>query len=297
MLLGALLEAENTFLRTRDEAPKKERGTSATSGVPRPPGWITRYVGIDPEEGKRSEPKKTPPPPRPEQPLNTDGLSWSRSQSESTSASSAAAKETNSAAGSPSKPTLLTAGRQQSRSESLLGVSSRRKKGGPSHYQTPAAPCWVPRQHSAMKTTIDHLPDDQQQNFRPLPLSSRVLMWRFLSTCSSCLVRGRAAIGWMIRETGYKSDYDLLVVVENEKQVNDLTVGELERKVRAIIEDTPLTFIVHDIKFVNKEIRVGSTFRRYCERRSDALRQTAVFPCETEGAECAGAARTGGTEF
>ena len=76
MLLGALLEAENTFLRTRDEAPKKERGTSAKSGVPRPPGWITRYVGIDPEEGKRSLPKKTPPPPRPEQPLNTDGLSW-----------------------------------------------------------------------------------------------------------------------------------------------------------------------------------------------------------------------------
>jgi HEPN domain-containing protein len=30
--------------------------------------------------------------------------------------------------------------------------------------------------------------------------------------------------------------------------------------VRAIIGDTPLTFIVHDIKFVNKEIRVGQYF-------------------------------------
>ena len=49
MLLGALLEADNTFLRTRDEAPKKERDVSTKAGVPRPPGWITRYVGIDPE--------------------------------------------------------------------------------------------------------------------------------------------------------------------------------------------------------------------------------------------------------
>ena len=48
----------------------------------------------------------------------------------------------------------------------------------------------------------------------------------------------------------------LLVVVENEKQVNDPDgVGDLERKVREIIGDTPSTFIVHDIKFVNKEIR------------------------------------------
>ncbi len=76
MLLGALLEAENTFLRTRDEAPKKERDVSTKAGVPRPPGWITRYVGIDPEEGKRTVSKKSEPPAKPEQPPNTDGLSW-----------------------------------------------------------------------------------------------------------------------------------------------------------------------------------------------------------------------------
>ncbi len=76
MLLGALLEAENTFLRTRDEAPKKERDVSTKAGAPRPPGWITRYVGINPEEGKRTVTKKSAPPPKPEQPPNTDGLSW-----------------------------------------------------------------------------------------------------------------------------------------------------------------------------------------------------------------------------
>jgi hypothetical protein len=34
MLLGALLEADNTFLRTRDEAPKKERDVSTQGGSP-----------------------------------------------------------------------------------------------------------------------------------------------------------------------------------------------------------------------------------------------------------------------
>ena len=74
-----------------------------------------------------------------------------------------------------------------------------------------------------MKTTIDHLPDDQQQKLQAITAVLPTRRSRFLSTCSSCLVRVRAAIGWTIR-TGYKSDYDLLVVVENEKQVNDLTV-------------------------------------------------------------------------
>jgi len=48
-------------------------------------------------------------------------------------------------------------------------------------------------------------------------------MWRFLWTCSSCLVRARG--DWVDdQETGYRSDYDLLVVVENERHVNDLAV-------------------------------------------------------------------------
>ncbi len=34
------------------------------------------HVGIDPEEGKRTVSKKYEPPAKPEQPPNTDGLSW-----------------------------------------------------------------------------------------------------------------------------------------------------------------------------------------------------------------------------
>jgi len=59
------------------------------------------------------------------------------------------------------------------------------------------------------------------------------------------------------------SDWDLLVVVESEAQVADVTQwGELERRVRERerLGQTPLTLSVHDIKFVNREIRVGQYF-------------------------------------
>ena len=112
-----------------------------------------------------------------------------------------------------------------------------------------------------MKTTIDHLPDDQQQKLQAI---TAVFTSPDVAIPIDMLILfgSRARGDWVDdQETGYKSDYDLLVVVENEQQVNDLAVwGDLERKVRAIIEDTPLTFIVHDIKFVNKEIRVGQYF-------------------------------------
>ncbi len=112
-----------------------------------------------------------------------------------------------------------------------------------------------------MKTTIDHLPDDQQQKLQAI---TAVFTSPDVAIPVDMLILfgSRARGDWVDdQETGYRSDYDLLVVVENERQVNDLAVwGELERKVRAIIGDTPLTFIVHDIKFVNKEIRVGQYF-------------------------------------
>ena len=112
-----------------------------------------------------------------------------------------------------------------------------------------------------MKTSIDHLPDDQQQKLQAI---TAVFTSPDVAIPIDMLILfgSRARGDWVDdRETGYRSDYDLLVVVENEQQVNDLVVwGELERKVRAIIGDTPLTFIVHDIKFVNKEIQVGQYF-------------------------------------
>ena len=112
-----------------------------------------------------------------------------------------------------------------------------------------------------MKTTIDHLPDDQQQKLQAI---TAVFASPDVTIPVDMLILfgSRARGDWVDdQETGYKSDYDLLVVVENERQVNDLVVwGELERKVREIIGDTSLTLIVHDIKFMNREIRIGQYF-------------------------------------
>ncbi len=112
-----------------------------------------------------------------------------------------------------------------------------------------------------MKTTIDHLPDDQQQKLHAI---TAVFTSPDVAIPVDMLILfgSRARGDWVDdQETGYRSDYDLLVVVENERQVNDLAVwGELERKVREIIGDTSLTMIVHDIKFMNREIRVGQYF-------------------------------------
>ena len=116
-----------------------------------------------------------------------------------------------------------------------------------------------------MKTSIDHLPDDQQQKLQAITAV-------FTSPDVAIPVDMLILFGSGARRLGgrpgnrLQSDYDLLVVVENEQQVNDLAVwGDLERKVRAIIEDTRSTVHRSRHLFVNKEISVGQYFRRYCE--------------------------------
>ena len=111
-----------------------------------------------------------------------------------------------------------------------------------------------------MKTTIDHLPDDQQQKLQAI---AAVFTSPDVAIPIDMLILfgSRARGDWVDdQETGYKSDYDLLVVVENEKQVNDLTVWGISNGRCEKSSKTPLTMIVHDIKFINKEIRVGQYF-------------------------------------
>ena len=77
---------------------------------------------------------------------------------------------------------------------------------------------------AAMKTSIDHLPDDQQQKLQAI---TAVFTSPDVAIPIDMLILfgSRARGDWVDdQETGYKSDYDLLVVVENEQQVNDLTV-------------------------------------------------------------------------
>ena len=112
-----------------------------------------------------------------------------------------------------------------------------------------------------MKTTIDHLPEDKQRKLREITAIFKEP--REGSPIGMLILFGSHARGDWVEdaETGYKSDYDFLVVVETEAQVADVMLwGEIEQRVRAVIGDTPLTLIVHDVKFVNREIRIGQYF-------------------------------------
>jgi uncharacterized protein len=62
-------------------------------------------------------------------------------------------------------------------------------------------------------------------------------------------------------ETKYASDFDLLAVVATDKIAADVSLWhEMERRAREVAGKTPVTLIVHDIKFVNHEIRMGQYF-------------------------------------
>jgi predicted nucleotidyltransferase len=61
--------------------------------------------------------------------------------------------------------------------------------------------------------------------------------------------------------TGYQSDFDLLAVVRDLKQADDLGLWRgLEARFREAAAPTPVTLIAHDLKFVNREIRMGQYF-------------------------------------
>jgi uncharacterized protein len=67
---------------------------------------------------------------------------------------------------------------------------------------------------------------------------------------------------WVVDdETGYQSDFDLLAVTHDPKQAADVGLWrELEGRMREAAGATPVTLIVHDVKFVNHEVRVGQYF-------------------------------------
>jgi predicted nucleotidyltransferase/HEPN domain-containing protein len=109
-----------------------------------------------------------------------------------------------------------------------------------------------------MKTSIDHLPEYKQTQLRAIA--------ELFSSCPAVdklILFGSHARGDWVEdeETRYFSDYDLAAIVGDEEQVADRSLwGELERRTREIAGRTPVTLIVHDIKFVNREIRIGQYF-------------------------------------
>lgn len=109
-----------------------------------------------------------------------------------------------------------------------------------------------------MNTSIDHLPEEKQTQLRAI-----AALFRDCGAVDKLILFGSYARGEQVedRETGYLSDFDLCVVVDTEAQAADVALwSELERQARAIAGPIPVTLIVHDIKFLNHEIRRGQFF-------------------------------------
>lgn len=109
-----------------------------------------------------------------------------------------------------------------------------------------------------MKTSLDHLPEPKQAQLRAI-----TAIFCEGAPVEMLILFGSHARGDWVEdpETGYVSDYDLLAVVETEKQAKDLTLwNRLEQQAREVAGKTPVTLIVHDLKFLNHEIRIGQYF-------------------------------------
>jgi uncharacterized protein len=109
-----------------------------------------------------------------------------------------------------------------------------------------------------MKTSLDHLPETKRAQ-----LDAIVALFRERAPLGLLVLFGSHARGdWVDDEvTGYRSDFDLLAVVRDPKQADDARAWhELERAFREAVAPTPVTLIAHDLKFVNREIRMGQYF-------------------------------------
>jgi uncharacterized protein len=109
-----------------------------------------------------------------------------------------------------------------------------------------------------MKTSLDHLPGDKRAK-----LAAIATLFREKVPLGLLVLFGSHARGDWVDDpnTGYQSDFDLLAVVRDPKQADDARPWhELERAFREAAAPTPVTLIAHDLKFVNREIRMGQYF-------------------------------------
>ncbi|WP_040370946.1 HEPN domain-containing protein [Blastomonas sp. AAP53] len=150
-----------------------------------------------------------------------------------------------------------------------------------------------------MRTDLDHLPGRKQQE---LQWAVRILFEEFSSAIGSStapwkkqgrivkvVLYGSYARGEWVDDPigGYKSDYDLLVVVDDERltDVVDYWAAADDRLMREMtITQTlsaPVSFIVHSLKDVNKQLEQGRPFFVDIAAQGVALYEAKGFPFAT----------------
>jgi predicted nucleotidyltransferase len=110
-----------------------------------------------------------------------------------------------------------------------------------------------------MKSSIDHLPEKKRAKLVAMAAKLRAEA----PSISMIVLFGSHARGdWVEdRETGYRSDYDLLIVVESPEQAEDNALwSRAEAAIRPFAAPSPVTLIVHDARDLNHQIRRGQFF-------------------------------------
>jgi len=146
-----------------------------------------------------------------------------------------------------------------------------------------------------MKTSLDHLPEQKQQDLQTIV---RVLRDEFEAVTSRgtskpkitgrilkiILFGSHAKDTWVDDpKNGYVSDYDVLVIVNNEKLVDEYRIWSaaeerIERKVT-----TPFSLIVHSLTDVNAQLKEGHYFFKDIRQDGVLLYDTNRKPLVTPG--------------
>lgn len=129
-----------------------------------------------------------------------------------------------------------------------------------------------------MQIHLDHLPEKKQQELQAVvrilfeefaaTIGNTTAPWKRQGRILKVILYGSYARGDWVDDPigGYKSDYDLLVVVNDERlaDVVDYWAGADDRLMRELaITQTlsaPVSFIVHTLKDVNKQLEHGRPF-------------------------------------
>lgn len=113
-----------------------------------------------------------------------------------------------------------------------------------------------------MKTSLAHLPSEKQQE---LTIIADIVREKYI--VEMIILFGSYARGdWVeeLHEDGfyykYQSDFDIFVVTEKEYLASKIeSDSQLRNSLRCVIK-TPVTFIAHDIDFLNRRLRKGQYF-------------------------------------
>jgi predicted nucleotidyltransferase len=108
-----------------------------------------------------------------------------------------------------------------------------------------------------MKTSLEHLPEHKRDQ-----LAAITALLQAEAQAEMVILFGSHARGDWVEdpETGYQSDYDVLVVAPPEIARKNGLWADLSQRARELAGRTPVRVIAHDIKEINHELRLGQYF-------------------------------------